>query len=47
LLDADSAVASAYNLLGVPTYVFVDKEGNARFTSHTFPEKEYKQIMSE
>lgn len=42
LLDKDTAVAGAYELLGVPTYVVVDKQGYIRFKGHTFPKHKYQ-----
>jgi peroxiredoxin len=45
LLDKDTSVASSYVLLGVPTYVLVDKEGNIVFRDNYFPQKEYKALV--
>lgn len=42
LLDKDTAVAGAYQLVGIPTYVVVDKKGYIRFKGHTFPKHKYK-----
>ena len=33
LYDPDAAVASAYSIRGVPTYVFLDKDGRVARTS--------------
>lgn len=44
LLDRDSSVASAYDLLGVPTYVVINKKGNLVFKDNYFPSKEYKNL---
>ncbi len=46
LLDRDYSVADGYDLLGVPTYVIIDKEGNIRFQGHQFPSKKYKELIS-
>jgi hypothetical protein len=34
LLDSDGNVANDYNLIGVPTLILVDKEGNIIDISH-------------
>jgi peroxiredoxin len=46
-LDKDSDVALSYDLLGVPTYVLIDRQGSIRTTVHTFPESEYKKLIAE
>lgn len=46
LLDEDSLVAQAYNLIGVPTFVFIDKKGVVRDVQHSLPEN-YKKIFAE
>lgn len=46
-LDTDTEVAHSYNILGVPTYILIDKKGNISFTDHYFPEREYKALLRE
>jgi peroxiredoxin len=46
LLDKDTAVSQSYEVLGVPTYVLIDKKGRIVSTDHTFPEAKYKQLIS-
>ncbi|MBP7215966.1 MAG: TlpA family protein disulfide reductase [Candidatus Omnitrophica bacterium] len=45
LLDKDTAVATQYGILGVPTYVLVDKEGKIIFKDNYFPQEEYKALI--
>jgi peroxiredoxin len=45
LLDEDTTVADAYEVLGVPTYVLINKKGNISFVSHSFPEDKYKDLI--
>jgi peroxiredoxin len=47
LLDADGVVADSYNLVGVPTYVLIDKNGVVRFNNNYFPQKDYQRILFE
>jgi peroxiredoxin len=46
LLDQATLVAQAYNILGVPTYVLIDKKGRIVFTGNNFPEAKYKESIS-
>ncbi len=46
LLDKDMAVAESYGILGVPTYILIDKRGYIVFENHYFPQKEYKDLIS-
>ena len=46
-LDKDSRVAKMYGLVGIPTYILVDKKGEIRFSDNYFPGKEYKPLLSE
>jgi peroxiredoxin len=46
LLDKDTLVAGAYNILGVPTYVLVDKKGYVVFQDNYFPYEAYKRLIS-
>jgi len=45
LLDENTTVADAYDVLGVPTYVLVGKKGNIVFIGHTFPKDNYKDLI--
>ncbi len=45
LLDIDAKVAGAYDILGVPTYILINKEGRIVFNNHYFPQKEYKDLI--
>lgn len=47
LLDEDAAVASTYDILGVPTYFLIDKKGYIRFKDHYFPEKNAKNLVTD
>lgn len=47
LLDKDTTVALSYGLLGVPTYVFIDKKGYIRFKDNYFSRAKYKDLFSE
>lgn len=47
LLDTDADVAYSYNLLGVPAYVLIDKEGKIKFNKNFFPIKDYQQLILE
>lgn len=38
LLDKDAKVASAYHIIGVPTYIVIDKEGYIESIGNSFPE---------
>ncbi len=46
LLDIDAKVAEAYDILGVPAYILINKEGRIVFNNHYFPQKEYKDLIS-
>lgn len=45
-MDTDNYVASLYSILGVPTFVFVDKQGDVVSSSHSFP-RDYKDKFLE
>jgi len=45
LLDTDTKVAQAFGILGVPTYILINKEGSIVFDNHYFPQKEYKNLI--
>lgn len=44
LLDSDSRVASAYNLVGIPTFILIDAQGKIKARSHNFPD-DYEQLL--
>lgn len=46
LLDSEGNVADHYDVMGVPTYVIVDKAGKMISQEHTFPE-DYKKLLKE
>ncbi len=46
-LDKDESVARSYDLLGVPTYVLIDKKGTMRSTEHSFPELQIRELLAE
>lgn len=45
LLDRDAVVFGLYDLLGVPTYIYIDKKGYVVFQGHRFSEEEYKALI--
>ena len=45
LLDTDTKVAQAYGILGVPTYILINKEGRIVFEHNYFPQKEYQDLI--
>lgn len=45
LLDSDAKAAHSYGLLGVPTFILVNKEGFVVFKDNYFPEDEYKELL--
>ncbi|MBM3251461.1 MAG: redoxin domain-containing protein [Candidatus Omnitrophica bacterium] len=46
LLDKDASVAEDYDILGVPTYIIINKQGNISLISHSFPD-DYKKFISD
>lgn len=46
LLDKNMDAAYALNVLGVPTFMLIDKKGNIVFEGQYFP-KEYKELIAE
>lgn len=46
LLGKNEGVAEAYGILGVPTFVIIDKNGKVVFKDNYFP-TEYKKFISE
>ncbi len=45
LLDSDGRVFSQYNVIGVPTFILISREGKVVFTGNSFPSG-YKGILS-
>jgi peroxiredoxin len=45
LLDRDNRVAGAYGLIGVPTYVLINKQGEVVFKDNYLPAAEYKDLI--
>jgi peroxiredoxin len=46
LLDKDSAVARTYEIIGIPTYILLDKEGRVAAKDNFFPQAKYKELIS-
>lgn len=46
LLDKDASVADSFEVLGVPTYILINKNGRIAASDHTFPQSEYKDLIS-
>lgn len=46
LLDRDTNIAHAYKIIGVPTYILIDKKGYIVFKGHYFPRDAYKDLIS-
>ncbi|MCX5693853.1 MAG: TlpA disulfide reductase family protein [Candidatus Omnitrophica bacterium] len=44
LLDKDGALADKYELMGVPTYIFLDKTGEMILQTHNLPDN-YKELL--
>lgn len=44
LLDEKAEVADSYGVLGVPTFVLIDKKGRVIFIDNYFPHQEISQI---
>jgi peroxiredoxin len=47
ILDKYSTVARSFDILGIPTYILIDKKGRMRFTEHYFPKEKYKSLLAE
>ena len=46
LLDQDTNVARSFNIMGVPTYVLINKDGYILTVSNSFPEKEIEELFN-
>ncbi len=47
LLDEDMKIINALEVLGVPTYVIINKKGRVVAKAHSFSPDEYKYLLSE
>lgn len=45
LMDQDTAVTSAYRIVGVPTFVLVNQQGEIVFQDNHFPQ-DYQELLS-
>ena len=45
LLDEDGEVSDSYGVMGVPTYIFIDKKGYIVSRRHSFSKKIYKDLI--
>ncbi|MGD9014878.1 MAG: cytochrome c biogenesis protein CcdA [Candidatus Omnitrophota bacterium] len=46
LLDSDARVAYSYGVLGVPTFVLINKQGAVVFKDHFFPLNKYENLLT-
>lgn len=46
LLDQDTNVARSFDIMGVPTYVLIDKDGYISTVGSSFPEKELEGLVN-
>lgn len=47
LLDKDTRVAGAFGIMGVPTFILINKKGRVVEVSNYFPRTQLQQILSE
>ena len=45
LLDQDQAVSRTFGVVGVPTYILVNKQGQIVFQGNYFPQRDYKALV--
>lgn len=45
LSDRNGDCAFSFGLVGVPTYIFIDKNGNVQFRNNYFPKDKYKELL--
>lgn len=45
LQDRDADCAFLFGVIGVPTYVLIDRNGKLQFKQNYFPGEEYKQLL--
>ncbi|MFH1678061.1 MAG: cytochrome c biogenesis protein CcdA [Candidatus Omnitrophota bacterium] len=46
LLDYDGSVSSSFGLIGVPTFVLINKSGEVVFKDNYFPQDSYKSLLA-
>lgn len=46
-LDRDEQAVDLFGVLGVPTYILIDRKGYIRSVEHYFPKEKYKDLTSE
>lgn len=47
LLDSDGVVGYSYRLIGVPTFILINKKGEIVFKDHYFPIETYQRLLSD
>jgi cytochrome c-type biogenesis protein len=47
LLDGNSSVAYSYGLIGVPTFILINKQTEIVFKGHFFPQDTYRRLLNE
>ncbi len=45
LLDKDNSVTGYFGIIGLPTYILIDKQGEVVVKGHAFPEEEYQKLI--
>jgi hypothetical protein len=45
-LDKGASVADAYDILGLPTYIFINKKGEIVFKGNYFSYRSYNELIS-
>ncbi len=45
LLDKDNSVTNYFGIIGLPTYILINKQGEVVIKGHAFPEEEYQKLM--
>ncbi|MFH1440943.1 MAG: TlpA disulfide reductase family protein [Candidatus Omnitrophota bacterium] len=45
LLDVDNSVTGYFGIIGLPTYILIDKQGEVVAKSHAFPYEDSKKLM--
>jgi len=46
LLDQETSVSRAFGIMGVPSYILIDKKSEIVFQDNSFPEQAYKDLIS-